>query len=98
MIIQVAALALGILSLILRYTAHSPPTALTVIALILFVVADGIAIATRQLKTGPGALFPIVPALFVKPWYVGLLWGFVLIWLIEIAWALFLLATARHRA
>lgn len=79
MIAQLAAIASGILGLILFYSGSPASVPFLVIALLLFIAIDLFGLVSGRLGCSPFALAPLLPMLFVRPWFVGLTWGFVVI-------------------
>lgn len=84
MVIQLLATLLGGLALIIGAATESSAIGLIVPSLALFILMDLLGLLTGKLKMGPGAFLPVAPAMFVHPWYVGLLIGFVAIHSIEV--------------
>jgi len=49
------------------------------VVLILFIIVHLIGLFSGALRFGIGLLLPIIPVLFIRPWYKGLLVGFIII-------------------
>ena len=76
---QLLAIVTGVVGLVLHYVGVSAAVPAVTTALLLFIGVDVYGLLTGQLKLSPFAFLPVLPALFVRPWPVGLLWGFVVI-------------------
>ena len=57
---------------------------LLAIALLIFVGLDIYGLMSGRLYCSPFAFLPVLPALFVRPWFVGLTWGFIVIVLVDV--------------
>ena len=79
MIPQGIAWILGVVSLVLFHAVGIYARPLVIIVLLVFVAIDVFGLVTGRLKLSPFAFAPVLPALFVRPWPIGLLWGFVVI-------------------
>ena len=95
MIPQIAAWVLGVVSLLLFHAAGVYSRPLVVVALLIFVVIDVFGLATGRLKLSPFAFAPVLPALFIRPWPIGLVWGFVVIAGIDLVGCLVVMGRGR---
>ena len=77
--LQVIAIVLAVVGLALFYSGVAASVPTVTIALVIFVAIDLYGLFTGRLYCSPFALLPILPALFVRPWFIGLAWGFVVI-------------------
>lgn len=85
MLVQLAACVLGVVGLATHYSGAPASSVLVVLSLIAFVIMDVFGVVSGHLKPGCGLFLPLAPALFVRPWPVGLLWGFVAFSAFELA-------------
>lgn len=84
MIFQLVAEFLGVAALTLYYAGVQGSAVLVSLALVAFVAIDVYGLVAGRLGCGPGVLLPVVPALFVRPWLVGFLWGFVVLTCVDL--------------
>jgi len=92
-IFQLLALGSGIVGLILFYASVPLALAVVAVSLLLFVAIDVFGLLSGRLMFGPGVLLPLLPAIFVRPWPVGLLWGYLVFSGID-----FIVSASRARA
>jgi hypothetical protein len=68
---------------------------LVVVVLLIFVAIDVFGLLTGRLTLSPSAFAPVLAAFFVRPWPIGVLWGFVVIGGIDLIGTL--VATRSYR-
>jgi len=83
-IVDIIAILLGVITIISHYFLGGAHTVLLIVSLGLFIVIDLFGLITGELKLTPFVGAPVIPALFIMPWYIGLLIGYLSLKLINL--------------
>ena len=84
MIVDIITILLGLTTLVFHYFLGGAHIALLIASLGIFIVIDIVGLITGELKLTPFIGAPVIAALFIMPWYIGLLIGYLILKVINL--------------